>query len=217
MTSPSEVTVSGSHICSLSRSAEGQREFLLSFLEEGITNGESCLCVVPDQDADEWSKAFQIRGITSSSGGRLQILKGSDWRLQRDANSIIQARRVWRMMERALWNYRAVRFAVDMNWTLDADVPVDRLSHWEAALNPLLGGGVPTQMICGYRLDALPDAFIVAGLRTHPSVVLDDKQVSNPYYEAPSILEDEPHRNLPGPDVPPLNEMLARIAEQPKP
>jgi len=220
MTSLSEATVPGSHVCSLSRDAGGQRDLLISFLAEGLTAGESCLCVVPDQDAEEWSAALEARGIrdlTRSGGGQLQILKGTDWRLQRDANSIIQARRVWRMMERALWNFKGVRFAIDMNWTLDADVPVDRLSHWEATLNPLLSGGIEVRMICDYRLDALPEASVVAGLRTHPSVVLDGRQASNPYYEAPLILEDEPQRNLPGSSVPPLEEMLSRITDQPGP
>jgi hypothetical protein len=116
------------------------------------------------------------------------------------------------MMERALWTFKGVRMAVDMNWLLDAETPVDRLCHWEATLNPLLGGDIEARMICDYRLDTLPEAPIVAGLRTHPVVTLDGDSRANPFYDAPRILENEPHLNLPGPETPRLDEMLAGIA-----
>jgi hypothetical protein len=118
-------------------------------------------------------------------------------------------------MEGALSTHGSMRVIVDEDRFLENGTALDLLCHWEATLNPFLAG-TEVREICAYRLDTLPEAAMVAGIRTHPIVVLDGKWRMNPFYEADQILEKEPYLNLPAPNGPRIEEMLARVAEQPE-
>ena len=78
-----------------------------------------------------------------------------------------------------------------MPWQADLALAVEDLCHFEAAKNVLFEDAA-IRSICQYDLLNHPPTAIHTALRTHPFVILNDKVHDNPYYEAPTILDEEP-------------------------
>ena len=62
--------------------------------------------------------------------------------------------------------FPAVRFAVEMTWTLGPDINAARLRHWEATINTIFTPDVPARIICQYSRKRLAPEAIEAGLAT---------------------------------------------------
>jgi hypothetical protein len=207
--------VPGMHVFHLSRSFEDEAELVEPFLRSGLDAGEYCLWVSSDDTVEEWSQLFLSAGlITPDRPGRLAVLPGSDFQSGPPA-PVKKARQLWSTIEEGLESYAGVRFAIDMTWILAEATEAGLVCHIEAAVDTLLRGESKVSTICHYRLDQLPPDVLVAGLRTHASILMDGEWRANPFYEAAKILNDEPRRNLPGPGFPTLDEALTTIASQP--
>ena len=114
-------------------------------------------------------------------------------------------------MEQAFERFRGIRLVIDAGWMLQPPVAVESLCHWEATINPLIEGDREARVICQYNLSRHSAPVIHAALRTHPILLLDGRVRSNPYYEAPLILEREPDLNGSDADAGMIDEMLARL------
>jgi hypothetical protein len=107
-----------------------------------------------------------------------------------------------------------LRIASDARWALKPELPADQLCHWEATAD-LIYKGEGIRAICQYNLHEHAPEAIHSALRTHAIVILDGRYYSNPYYEAPLILEREPHLNHSHGDARLIGEMLARLGAGP--
>jgi hypothetical protein len=203
----------GSHACHLYETFGEQKEVVLSYFQEGLQNGEHCLYITADQSVDEWYLEFQAYGIDVQSElqrGSLNVINGEMWRQTGDFNSVVKARDAWRLIDGLLANFKGVRIAGDAAWALDPPLPVDQLCHWEATAN-MVYEGADARAICQYNLNRHSPAAIHSALRTHPIVILDGQSRANPYYEAPRILENEPHLNHSSDDPVMLESMIALL------
>src|SRR5262249_35115705 len=98
-------------------------------------------------------------------------------------------------------------------WEWDPPLPADKLCHWEATAN-LVFEGLAVRAICQYDLGTDSPQVIHSALRTHPQVILGRKLYSNPFYEAPRILENEPYLNHSDVDAPRLASLLSQIRSE---
>jgi hypothetical protein len=114
-------------------------------------------------------------------------------------------------MERAFERFRGIRVAVDAGWMLQPPVAAEQLCHWEATINPLIAGDFEARVICQYNLSRHSAPAVHAALRTHPILLLDGRRRSNPYYEAPLILQREPELNHSDADAVMIDEMLSKL------
>ena len=185
----------GSHVCHFYETAGEQRELSLRFLAEGLRQGEHCIYIATDPSVEEWLDVLHGLGIdagTKLRQGTLETLSAREWYPQLEFNSLTMGRRFWRTINGALLDSGAVRLIADMRWTSQAELPVDQLCHWEATANLVLDD-TDSVTICQYDLRQHSPTTIHSALRTHPKVVLGRRTVSNPYYEAPEILDNEPN------------------------
>jgi hypothetical protein len=204
----------GAHACLLYQTPDEQKSIVLPFVREGLLNGEHCVYVTDEQSAEDWSREAQAFGVdaeAAQAAGRLFICSGDTWLERGDFDSIANARRAWEQVERALRRFRGIRVVVDAGWMRRPDITTDRLCHWEATINPLLAGDFEARVICQYNLSRHTAPVIHSALRTHPVLVLDGRIRANPYYEAPLILEREPHLNGSSADAAAVEEMLASL------
>jgi hypothetical protein len=207
----------GEHACHFHESFTEQKRVVLSFFREGLANGEHCLYITSDQSDDEWYFEFQAYGIDvqrERQRGALQIVHRSDWRPAGEFNSMVQARRAIDLFDRLLVEFRGIRIVGDAAWALEPELAVDQLCHWEATAN-LVYKGQDIRAICQYNLKDHSAAAIHSALRTHPVIILDGRRCPNPYYEAPRILENEPHLNHSNADELAVDDMLARLRAGP--
>ena len=105
------------------------------------------------------------------------------------------ARKVWESIERSLVHHPYVRVIADLSWTLAAGISPSQICHWEATLDCLLSPEVAAKVICLYDNRRLPTETLHAALRTHRGVLLENAPAGNVYYEAPTILANEPLLN----------------------
>jgi hypothetical protein len=75
-----------------------------------------------------------------------------------------------------------------MTWTLDPDIDVERLRHWEATLDQLVAHDLPVRISCQYSRGRLPSRVVDAGLATHQHAVVKSRVRMNPFYAVESIL-----------------------------
>jgi hypothetical protein len=118
------------------------------------------------------------------------------------------------MIQDAFAAFNGIRIVVDAGWMLEPLVPADRLCHWEATLNPLIEGYIEIRVLCQYNLSRHSPAAVHSALRTHPIALLGGRARSNPFYEAPRILENEPYLNHSDADAGTIEGMLMHLAEQ---
>jgi len=205
----------GAHVCHVVENHDEAKALTLRFLVAGLRKGEYCACIAPEDRVDDWYFELQANGIDVMSERRaraLAVISAAEWRNPGEFNSIVMARSVWRMIDGALANSPGVRLVQDMAWALEPLLPEDQLCHWEACAD-LLVKETDARAICQYDRNAHSPANIHAALRTHPVVLLDGRQVANPFYEAKAILDNEPALNHSSADARQLDEMIQRLRE----
>ena len=189
---------SGSHVCQIYETFAEQKEVILPFLSEGLSNEEHCLLVAIESALDEWRLELQAYGIDvkhEESRGALTLASGAQWRRDGPLNSIFLAREALALIYELGAGFRGVRAVGDAEWQLNPELTADQLCHWEATANLVLEGE-PVQAICQFNRKDCSDSLIYAALRTHPNVIYQGRTYrNNPNYEAPRILENEPHLN----------------------
>jgi hypothetical protein len=195
------------------------KSVVLPFIRQGLESGERCVYLAEEQSEDDWSLEFQAHGIdveAQTRRGALLIWNGDYWRQPGTLNSVVKARQVWDMIRDGLASFNGIRFAADMGWILEPRVGEDLLCHLEATLNPLLEGEDKVQVICQYNLSRHSPTTIYSVIRTHPTVILGGRTVSNSYYEAPLILENEPRLNYVAANAETVARLLSRLADWPR-
>jgi two-component system, chemotaxis family, sensor kinase Cph1 len=208
----------GGHACLLYDTFDEQRDIVVPFIKEGLENDEQCVYVADEQSAEDWCFEFETQGIDvdkEKERGSLIVCSGEHWRRPTGFSSTQNGRDTWRTIERALAGFCGIRFAVDLGWTLDPPVPNDLVCHWEATLNVTIDDA-PARVLCLYNLRRHTATAVHSALRTHPIAVVAGAWRGNPFYEAPSILQHEPHLNHSKADATMVEGMLMSLAQHPQ-
>jgi len=204
----------GAHACQLFENSGEQLETLRHFVKAGLTIGECCVLIVPDESQDDWYFQLQAYGVDVSEErrrGALEVLRATDWySVEGGFTSVAMAQRLWRMISVAGTRFAGLRLVSDMTSTIAAPLSDDQLCHWEATTNLVLEGS-DARTICQYDLNRHPSAVIHNALRTHPQVVVGGRLLANPYYEAPKILANEPFLNHSEADAEAVETMLTSL------
>jgi hypothetical protein len=202
------------HACLLYENHNQQKAVVLPFVRDGLRNEEFCLFVTSNQSIYDWLLEFQAYGIDVKrevEKGALAVAAGEDWRRSPGFNSLAKARELWSAIEPKLLQFPGVRIIGDAAWTLiEPPVVHGELCHWEATAD-LLYQGEAVRTICMYDLNLHSPSAVRAALRTHPTALVSGRQYANPHYEAPRILENEPHLNDSVADRAFILEMLGQL------
>jgi chemotaxis family two-component system sensor kinase Cph1 len=205
----------GSHICLLYNDFAEQKATVLPFLRQGLAQGERCVCLPDDLREDECYLELEAYGpevALARSNGSLLVGRSSSFELGGESNSIAMARGLLAFFESTLSIYPGVRFALEMPGSLGHELAADELCHREATLD-VLHVAEPIRTICMYDLREVSAAVVHGALRTHPQAIVAQRLCPNPYYEAPAILEHEPHLNVSHADAETVERMIAELLE----
>jgi signal transduction histidine kinase len=188
----------GEHLCLIYEDDPAEQlPALLPYIGRGLENGERCVYVADDLPVEELTPALENHGIDVESEvarGSLRLWTRAEWRQPGELSSERKAAQLRRIVDEALAaGFAGVRFAVEMTWTREPDIDVDRLRHWEAALNTIFTPEIPARIVCQYSRRRFSSQAIQAALSTHPLAALGAEVCANPYYEAPLILAGKPH------------------------
>ena len=169
-------TKPGDHICVLyDYSPLEQIGQVAAYLKEGIAAGEQCIYVADDINGEHLIAALRSAGIDVDSArdnNSMLIWTRERWREPGALDTVRKAAQVRQLVEAALnAGFAGVRFAVEMTWTLRPDLDPSEIEAWELHSNTLLQPGAPVRALCLYGRQRLPSQTLVAGMRTHPSVL----------------------------------------------
>jgi hypothetical protein len=179
----------GDHICAFYRGSDGRNEILIPYLEEGLKEGEKCICFLEigaersvrdllesRAPADLMARHLSVLDFTQTylRDGRFTQEQWFDF-LDQSLSAVINVE-----------GYPCARAAGEMSWSLQKTCPgVEELCSYEAKIN-WFAPRYPQILLCMYDLDQFTGDVVVDVLKTHPKVLLNNMMIENPYYVDPA-------------------------------
>jgi hypothetical protein len=179
----------GDHICAFYRGSDGRNEILIPYLEEGLKEGEKCICFLEigaersvrdllesRAPADLMARHLSVLDFTQTylRDGRFTQEQWFDF-LDQSLSAVINVE-----------GYPCARAAGEMSWSLQKTCPgVEELCSYEAKIN-WFAPRYPQILLCMYDLDQFTGDVVVDVLKTHPKVLLNNMVIENPYYVDPA-------------------------------
>jgi hypothetical protein len=177
----------GDHVCALyNHSPYEHLPEVIQYFQDGLAQGERCI-YIGDRKADsELLDQVQDAGINVQAEldrGSLMFWSREEWRPPGLLDSIRKAAEVREILDHAFeGGFQGVRFAVEMTWILDPEIPHQALEDWEVAGTRLLSSGPPITALCLYGRNRLSEPAVQAGLRSHPLLLDEDGLRSNEHF-----------------------------------
>ena len=182
----------GDHVCVISRDASQTNSVIVPFVRRCLARKEMCFYAIGERAVEDVAAELTQAGIDIEQAreqGALTLLKNREFMpLEKfDSSAFI-----------ALWKARAQQalnagfygsgFAVEMTWELELDVAHDALIEVEQRLNTEFFPNARAIALCIYDRQRLSAEYLRAALRSHPLVIVDDKLITDPFYEPPELI-----------------------------
>lgn len=183
------VVSAGTHFCAL-YSGPAQRDRLLyPFIEEGLRQGDKCLCLIDDvEPAVVRDRAVGQPGRDySRRSAQLDVERSSDAYLRSGEFSVQDMVSFLSESVNAAIadDFDLLRAVGEMSWVLPGAPGWDDLFVYESSLNHVVEE-VPAILMCLYDLKKFGAEMLVEVLHTHPKVLLDATVIDNPHYVDPT-------------------------------
>ena len=183
------VVSAGTHFCALYSGPAERDRLLYPFLEEGLRQGDKCLCLIDDvEPARVRDRAVGQPGPGySRRSAQLDVERSSDAYLRSGEFSIEDMVSFLSESVGAAIadDFDLLRAAGEMSWVLPGPPGWDDLFQYESALNDAVEQ-MPAILMCLYDLQKFGAEMLVEVLRTHPTVLLDRTVIDNPHYVHPT-------------------------------
>jgi DNA-binding CsgD family transcriptional regulator len=179
----------GTHFCALYSGPAARDRLLYPFLEEGLRQGDKCLCLIDDvEPALVRDRAVGQPGPDySRRSAQLDVERSSDAYLRSGEFSVDDmVSFLSESVEAAIADdFDLLRAAGEMSWVLSGAPGWDDLFVYESSLNHVVED-VPAILMCLYDLRKFGAEMLVEVLHTHPKVLLDGTVIDNPHYVHPT-------------------------------
>jgi DNA-binding CsgD family transcriptional regulator len=183
------VVSAGTHFCALYSGPVDRDRLLYPFLDEGLRQGDKCLCLIDDvEPALVRDRAVGQPGAKySRRSAQLDVERATDAYLPSgefrvgDMMSFLSASADAATDD----DFDLLRVAGEMSWVLPGPPGWDDLFRYESAINEVVED-MPAILICLYDLNKFGADMLVEVLHTHPKVLLDRTVIDNPHYLTPA-------------------------------
>jgi PAS domain S-box-containing protein len=182
----------GDHVCVISRGSTQTHSVIVPFVRRCLARKEMCFYAIGERAMEGVAAELTQAGIDVEQAretGALTLLRNREFMpLEKfDSSALI-----------ALWKARAQQalnagfygsgFAVEMLWALELDVAHDALIEAEERLNAEFFPNTRAIALCIYDRQRLSAEYLRAALRSHPLVIVDNKLITDPFYEPPELI-----------------------------
>ena len=179
----------GTHFCALYSGPVERDRLLYPFLDEGLRQGDKCLCLIDDvEPALVRDRALGQPGARySRRSAQLDVERASDAYLSSGVFSVEDMMSfISESVDAATGDdFDLLRAAGEMSWVLPGPPGWEDLFRYESALNGVVEQ-MPAILICLYDLQKFGADLLVQVLHTHPKVLLDRTVIDNPHYLPPT-------------------------------
>lgn len=177
------------HTCFLYEDPKLQLPVVVSFLIEGLKQGECCFYVADEHSVAAVKKAFAQAGVNVKKQINLRALNILTKNESYLSSGHFNASEMLDYFKDAIKaatraGFMAFRATGEMTWALGGEPGCDQLIPYETLLDRYVEQVRPDiTVLCQYNVKRFPDDKIQGVLHTHRSVVLEGARVvSNPYY-----------------------------------
>ncbi|GAA1146986.1 MEDS domain-containing protein [Nocardioides aquiterrae] len=179
----------GTHYCALYSGPEERDRLLYAFLQEGLRQGDKCLCLIDDVEPG------LVRDLAVGQAGPEYSRRSAQLDVERASDAYLPSGefRVDDMMRFLAESADAatddgfdlLRAAGEMSWVLTGPPGWDDLFRYESAINHVVEE-MPAILVCLYDLQKFGADMLVEVLYTHPKVLVDRTVIENPHYLPPT-------------------------------
>jgi DNA-binding CsgD family transcriptional regulator len=176
----------GTHLCALYSGSAERDDLLLPFLREGLRNGDTCLCYIDGLEPSAVrARVVGEAGVADPPTEQFDVRPASEVYLQSGKFSVehmtsVLSDSVDQVVAEGTGLLRATG---EMPWpgVLLQPHGADDFFVYEAALNDVVDQK-PAVFMCMYDLQRFGLEMLVAVLKTHPVVLLDQTVLDNPHF-----------------------------------
>jgi PAS domain S-box-containing protein len=180
----------GDHVCAISSGTSPFHSVIVPFVRRCLARREMCFYAIGERAEEDVAAELIQAGIDFEQAceeGGLALLRNREFMPfeEFDPSAFIELFRA--RAQRALnAGFYGVGFAVEMNWGLQLKVPHDAVIEVEQRLNAEFFPNARAVAICIYERRLCAE-FLRAALHSHPLAIVDDKLISDPFYEPPAL------------------------------
>jgi ferredoxin len=170
----------GSHYCLLYRYTEDLVDFLLPYFIQGVENGEYCMWVTPDAEAQRVARIKLAENMPANEDysleKRIRLMNAGDWYLRDGSFDGDMIYNSWMEILSGIDNgqYKGMRVSGDLGWF--DEKTWDNLMEYETKINT----GIPHSnliAVCSYPLGNLNGIQIGEILKRHQLGIAKDNGV----------------------------------------
>ena len=199
----------GTHLCALYSGSAERDDLLFPFLREGLRHGDTCLCYIDGLEPGAVrAQAVGEAGVADPPTDRFDVRPAAEVYLQSGKFSVEHMTSVLSdtLDDVAAEGSGLLRATGEMPWpgVLLQPHGADDFFVYEAALNDIVDRK-PAVFMCMYDLQRFGLDHLVAVLKTHPVVLLDQTVLDNPHFATRAEYDAE----VADPDKRPLNAASA--------
>ena len=182
----------GDHVCAITSGAAAAHSVIVPFVRRCLARKEMCFYAVGDRAPEQVVAELTQAGIDvehARERGALTLLSGREYvPLKKfDASAFLGLFKA-RAQQASNAGFSGAAFVVEMTGGLELAVALDAMIEYEARLNFEFFPKSPAIALCIYDRQRLSVDYLQAALRSHPLAIVEDKLISNPYYEPPELI-----------------------------
>ena len=182
----------GDHVCAISSGAAVTNSVVVPFVRRCLARKEVCFYVAGERPVEEVVGELTQAGINVEQArelGALTLFSGREYMPLEDFDSAaFLALFKARAQQAREAGFSGTAFLVEMTWGLELEVALDELMKYEARLNTDFFPHERAIAVCIYERQRFSAEYLQAALRSHPLAIVEDKLLSNPYYEPPKLI-----------------------------
>jgi PAS domain S-box-containing protein len=182
----------GDHVCVISRGSPQTRSVIVPFVRRCLARKEMCFYAIGERAPEDVAAELTQAGIDVEQAreeGALTLLRNREFMpLEKFDSSAFIALLKARAQQALNAGFYGSGFAVEMLWALELDVEHDALIEAEERLNTEFFPNTRAIAFCIYDRQRLSAEYLRAALRSHPLVIVDDKLITDPFYEPPELI-----------------------------
>jgi formate hydrogenlyase transcriptional activator len=182
----------GDHVCAISSGVPVVRSVVVPFVRRCLARNEMCFYAIGERAPEKVVAELSQAGIDVEQArkrGALTLLSSREYMpLEKfDASAFLAVFRA-RAQQALNAGFTRAAFIVEMTWGLELEVAHDALMEYEARLNAEFFPKERAIALCIYDRQRLSAEHIHAALRSHPLAIVEEKLISDPYYEPHELI-----------------------------
>ena len=182
----------GDHVCAISSGLPLDHSIVVPFVRRCLSRKEMCFYAIGERAMEDVVAELAQAGIDVEQArerGALTLFSGREYMpLEKlDATAFLSVFRA-RAQQALKAGFSRAAFVVEMTWAVELDVAHDVLVEYEARLNTEFFPKERAIAVCIYERQLLSAEYLQAALRSHPMAIVEEKLISDPYYEPPELI-----------------------------